>query len=94
MKIKAKIETGETPITLNLKGRLAWTMLELVKAGEKGITPLHNPAPRVSHYVMTLRRKGVDIDTDMQPHGGALTGEHGVYRLKSAVTIEQVEGRA
>ena len=94
MKIKAKIETGDTPITLHLKGRLAWTMLELVKAGENGITPLHNPAPRVSHYVFTLRGKGVVIDTDMEPHGGAFPGEHGVYRLKSAVTIEQVEGRA
>ncbi|SEQ46375.1 winged helix domain-containing protein [Thalassovita taeanensis] len=94
MKLKAKIETGVMPITLHLKGRLAWTMLELVKAGESGITSLHNPAPRISHYVMTLRRKGVVIDTEMQPHGGAFPGEHGVYRLKSAVTIEQVEGRA
>jgi hypothetical protein len=94
MKVKAKIETGEMPITLHLKGRLAWTMLELVKAGDKGITPLHNPAPRVSHYVMTLRRKGVAIETDMQPHGGAFPCEHGVYRLKSAVTIEHVKGRA
>ena len=94
MKIKAKIETGNTPITLNLKGRLAWTMLELVRAGDDGITPLLNPAPRVSHYVMTLRRKGVATDTEMQPHGGAFPGEHGVYRLVSEVTIEQVEGRA
>ncbi len=93
MKIKAKIEAGDKPITLNLRGRLAWTLLELVKAGESGITPLHNPAPRVSHYVMSLRRKGVSIDTDMQPHGGAFPGEHGVYRLKSAVTIERMEGR-
>lgn len=93
MKIKAQIETGDAPLTLNLRGRLAWTMLELIKAGDIGITPLHNPAPRVSHYVMCLRRKGVAIDTDMQPHGGAFPGEHGVYRLKSAVTIEQVEGR-
>jgi hypothetical protein len=93
MKIKAKIETSDAPITLHLKGRLAWTMLELVKAGDKGITPLHNPAPRVSHYVMTLRRKGVAIDADIQAHDGAFPGEHGIYRLKSTVTIKQVEGR-
>ncbi|SEN57591.1 hypothetical protein SAMN05216227_101775 [Pseudorhodobacter antarcticus] len=93
MKIKTKIEAGDTPITLQLKGRLAWTLCELVKAGEAGITPQHNPAPRVSHYVMTLRRKGIAIDTDMQLHGGAFPGEHGVYGLKGAVTIEQVEGR-
>ncbi|MEP3329195.1 hypothetical protein [Sedimentitalea sp.] len=94
MKIKANIKTGDAPFTLHLKGRLAWTLMELVKAGDDGITPLHNPAPRVSHYVMTLRRKGVPIDTNMQPHGGAFPGEHGVYRLKCAVTLEQVEGRA
>lgn len=93
MKIKAKIERGDTPIVMQLTGRLAWTLLELIKAGETGITPLHNPAPRVSHYVMCLRRKGFAIETEMQPHGGAFPGEHGVYRLKSAVTIEQVEGR-
>ena len=94
MKIKAKIETGEMPITLDLKGRLAWTLLELVKAGDTGITTLKNPAPRISHYVMCLRRKGFAIETEMQPHGGAFPGEHGVYRLKSAVTIEHVVGRA
>lgn len=94
MRLTAKIETGDSPITLNLTGRIAWTLCELVKAGDKGITPLHNPAPRVSHYVMCLRRKGVAIDTDMQPHGGAFPGAHGVYRLRSAVTIELVEGRA
>lgn len=94
MKIKAEIQTGESPIPLYLRGRLAWTLTELVKAGDSGITPLHNPAPRVSQYVMMLRRKGINIDTDMQPHGGAFPGEHGVYRLKSAGTIEHVEGRA
>jgi hypothetical protein len=93
MTIKAKIEPGDTPITLQLKGRLAWTLCGLVKAGEAGITPLYNPAPRLSHYVMTLRRKSIAIDTDMQLHDGAFPGEHGVYRLKSALTIEQVEGR-
>ena len=94
MKIKAKIETGDTPLVLTLRGRIAWTLTELLNAGEKGITPRENPAPRVSHYVMCLRRKGIVIDTDMQPHGGAFPGEHGVYRLRSAVTIEQAGGDA
>ena len=94
MKIKAKIETDEAPITLYLKGRLAWMMQELVAAGDKGISPLHNPAPRASHYVMSFRRKGGIIETDTQRHGGAFPGVHGTYRLKSVVTIEQVEGRA
>lgn len=94
MKIKAIIETGDTPMTLTLKGRLAWTLCELLKAGERGITSLHNPAPRISHYVMTLRRKGLVIDTVWSEHGGQFPGRHGAYFLRSRVTIEQVRGAA
>lgn len=94
MKIKAIIETGDKPVTLTLKGRLAWTLCELLKAGERGITSLHNPAPRISHYVMTLRRKGLVIETIWTDHGGPFPGKHGVYRLHSRVTVEQVGGAA
>lgn len=93
MKLKAKIDTGDKPTILHLKGRLAWAMIELVRAGDSGITSLHNPGPRLSHYVMCLRRKGVVIDTTMTAHDGPFPGEHGVYRLRCAVTIEQLEGR-
>jgi hypothetical protein len=94
MKIKENIETGDAPLTLHLKGRLAWAVLELVNVGDKGTTPLHNPALSVSYYVMILRRKGVVIETEMHSHGGAFPGEHGVYRLKSTVMLELSEGRA
>ena len=54
MKIKAQIETGDAPLTLNLRGRLAWTMLELIKAGDIGITPLHSTGIcAVVHFEMT-----------------------------------------
>ena len=88
MKIKAKIETGDEPLVLTLKGRLAWTLMELERAGQQGITSLQNPAPRISHYVLILRRKGVLIETVRRAHEGPFPGIHGVYRLASVVTIE------
>ena len=92
MKIKATIETGDMPMTLTLRGRLAWTLCELLKAGERGITSLHNPAPRISHYVLTLRRKGIVIETIRAEHGGPFPGHHGIYRLVSHVTVEPIGG--
>lgn len=94
MKIKVIIESGDTPMTLNLRGRLAWTLCELHRAGERGITSLHNPAPRLSHYIMTLRRKGFVIDTIRAEHGGPFPGHHGIYRLLTRVTVEQAGGAA
>lgn len=93
MKLTARIETGETRQTLHLRGRQAWALMELLKAGETGITSRQNPAPRISAYVHSLRRKGVSIDTDWEKHGGTYPGEHGVYRLRSAVKIQWMEGR-
>ncbi len=92
MQIKEIIETGDTPITLALTGRLAWSLCELLKAGEQGITSLHNPAPRISHYVLTLRRKGLVIETVRAKHGGPFPGHHGIYRLVSNVTVESIGG--
>lgn len=92
MQIKATIESGDSPITLALTGRLAWTLCELLKAGERGITSLHNPAPRISHYVLTLRRKGLVIETIRAEHGGPFPGHHGIYRLVSNVTVEPIGG--
>jgi hypothetical protein len=87
MQITATIETGDKAITLQLRGRLAWTLSELVKAGDTGITTLQNPAPRVSHYVMTLRRKGIAIETLIEKHEGPFPGIHGRYLLASNVSI-------
>lgn len=43
VKIEAKIPKSDSPINPNLRGRLAWTLFEFVKAGDNGITPLDNP---------------------------------------------------
>jgi hypothetical protein len=43
---------------------------------------------------MTLRRKGLVIDTIRAEHGGPFPGHHGIYRLLTRVTVEQVGGAA
>lgn len=88
MKFKAKIEGRDAPITLN--GRTAWALQQLMTAGLKGVSTVERPAPRWSSYVAALRDKGINIDTVMDPHGGAYPGRHGRYVLRSAVAVEPV----
>jgi hypothetical protein len=66
-----RTDTGET---LRLKGREAWTLAHLIKAGENGIIPLERPAPRWSAYVHTLRKRGLTIDTVDEPLAGPYSG--------------------
>lgn len=73
------------PTRLALRGRLAWALAALIRARDRGLTPLDDPAPRWSSYVMRLRRKGLAIDTITEAHGGAFAGMHGRYGLRSAV---------
>ena len=69
-------------------GRGAWALLELVKAGPKGCTPIDNPGPRWSAYVHTLRHVyGLAIETRHEPHKGPFPGTHARYLLMSAVEI-------
>lgn len=82
---------GDNPQPQVFVGRFAWTLNELVTAGQKGITSLENPAPRISHYVMILRRSGVTITTEDERHAGAFGGTHGRYRLAVPVTVLEVE---
>ena len=75
---------------LHLKGRDAWTLNELVRCGEQGCTPIHNPAPRWSAYVHNLRSMGFRIETITEPHDGTFSGTHARYVLRTPVTIENV----
>jgi winged helix domain-containing protein len=68
-------------------GRFAWTLNELIRAGDRGCTPVEQPAPRWSHDVFRLRRDGVQIDTITEPHAGAYSGHHARYRLDSEVQV-------
>lgn len=74
--------------TFAVKGRDAWAMLELVKAGHHGCTPIDNPGPRWSGYVFNLKRNfDLAIETVHEPHGGTFAGTHARYVLHSAVEI-------
>ncbi|MBA3903521.1 MAG: hypothetical protein C0522_07600 [Rhodocyclaceae bacterium] len=81
------VRIGDNPTPRTFAGRFAWTLNELVQAGPKGITSLENPAPRISHYIMILRRAGVNISTEDERHPGSFSGRHGRYRLEVPVTV-------
>lgn len=68
-------------------GRDAWTLRHLVDAGSTGLTTIDHPAPRWSHYVFRLRKAGLVITTDYEPHTGNYPGTHGRYRLATPVSI-------
>lgn len=70
---------------VKVQGRDEWALLALICAGEKGCTPIDNPAPRWSAYVYKLRNKGFDVETVREPHKGAFPGTHGRYVLRSKV---------
>lgn len=75
-------------------GRDAWALLNLLRAGERGCTPITTPGPRWSHYVYKLRRAGFIIETIDENHGGPFAGTHARYVLRSQVTILREMGRA
>ena len=72
----------------------AWALNELVRAAEKGCTPIDNPAPAWAAYVQNLRAMGFDIETVTEPHGGPFKGHHGRYVLHSDVSILVWDGYA
>jgi hypothetical protein len=73
------------------KGRVAWALLSLIRAAEKGITPIERPAPRWSDYIFRLRGAGIVVETINEPHGGTYAGHHARYVLRSQVAIEAIE---
>ena len=81
---------GEERRPATFKGRFAWMLHELVKAGKDGLTTLENPAPRISHYVYILRKAGLTISMQEERHAGAFKGHHGRYRLETPVMIQDV----
>ena len=84
--INARTLPDGLPFTV--RGRDAWALSELVKAGPRGCTPIENPGPRWSGYVFNLKRNyGLAIETLHEPHGGTFAGTHGRYVLHSSVEI-------
>jgi hypothetical protein len=76
---------------LTFTGREAGTLRRLLEAGSAGVTTIDHPAPRWSHYIFKLRKAGLVITTDYEPHTGPFAGTHGRYRLKTPVTIVAAE---
>ena len=61
---------GDGAQILDLAGREEWALSHLPAAGDHGCTPIDTPGPRWSDYVFKLRRRGVDIATVTETHGG------------------------
>jgi hypothetical protein len=86
---KLQLPNSDTRV-LRLVGRDAWALMELVRCGPRGCTPIDNPGPRWSAYIHNLRKVAFAIVTVTEPHGGSFAGTHARYVLKSSVTLENV----
>jgi len=76
------------PRRIELHGRNAWALSELVRAGRAGCTPITHPGPRWSAYVHRLRHEyGLLIETIHETHKGPFPGNHARYVLHSKVQI-------
>ena len=91
--IRARIG-GEHGKIITPNGRAAWALDQLLAAGDRGLTPMSNPAPRWSHYIWLLRGEGVDVETIDEPHAGAFAGTHARYILRSTVEVLERSGIA
>ena len=78
---------GETGAVHLFRERKAWMLAKLIRAGDDGVTPIEQPAPRISHYVFRLLSKGVPIETIDELPGGPDAGRHGRCRLTAPVEI-------
>ncbi|WP_075220822.1 winged helix domain-containing protein [Acuticoccus yangtzensis] len=86
-RISIRFCIGEGAETITAEGRVAWALLQLIVADERGCTPIDNPAPRWSAYVFKLRRLGVSVETIHEPHGGPFSGTHARYVLRSTINV-------
>ncbi|MCA3596225.1 MAG: hypothetical protein IOC63_20270 [Methylobacterium sp.] len=94
VRITVEIETERGAITRTFEGRYAWTLARLIEAGARGVTPIERPAPRWSHYVMILRREGLNIETLDIPNSGPFKGTHGRYVLRTPCRIIETKAAA
>lgn len=70
-----------------VNGRNRWALESLMFAGQRGCTPIDNPAPRWSAYVHRLREAGLVIETLIEPHCGVFAGTHARYVLRVRVEL-------
>jgi len=79
---------------IDATGRDEWALLELAVAGQKGCTPIDNPAPRWSAYVHKLRDMGVNIETVHERHAGPFPGNHARYVMHSLILRAEAQDAA
>lgn len=82
--LKVRMPDGSSRV---LSGRLAWALRALLAAGARGCTPITTPGPRWSDYVFKLRKRGLEIETIDEEHGGPYPGRHARYVLKTPAQI-------
>ena len=82
---------ADAPRRVEVHGREAWALSELLTAGQNGATPIDRPGPRWSSYVHKLRRRGFAIETLRESHGGPFPGSHARYLLRSKIQILEIE---
>lgn len=85
---KATIHHPDGDRRIDVLGREAWALLQLIEAGARGCTPIDNPAPRWSHYVWLLRGDGFKVETVDESHAGPFAGSHARYVLHDVVTLD------
>ena len=86
-RVLAEIHHAHGVRVVEVTGRDAWALCALIEAGPRGCTPINAPAPRWSAYVFNLRRRGLDIETLHERHGGPYAGNHARYVLNSDVRL-------
>ena len=88
-KLTLRFRIAGSDITHTVRGQEARSLAALVAAGSAGITALEVStwALRLAHYCYKLKKLGLTIDCEREPHGGIAPGKHGRYRLKTAVEI-------
>jgi hypothetical protein len=76
--------------THSAKGRDAWALWELIRAGAAGCTVLIYPSARLSAYIHTLRTDyALSIETLYEVHDGPFKGVHGRYVLRAKVRFSE-----
>ena len=83
-------EPDGTDRIIYVRGRDRWALESLIRAGDRGCTPIDHPGPRWSAYIHDLRHEhGLNIETVTEEHGPPFGGTHARYVLRSAVTLTQ-----
>lgn len=87
-KMKARFRVTEGPYTRDLEfvGQTCRALQALILAGNRGVTAqeMSSWALRLAHYVLELRKEGLNVEMIREPHPG---GWHGRYVLHSDVRL-------